>query len=154
VLPSHALLDARHVDRFRREARAAARLHHTNIVPVYGVGHADGLHYYVMQFIQGQGLDAVLDELRRLRPGSKDVAPPDTASSPHVAVVARSLLSGQFTGAEREEPPSAGNATPPGSDSSVTLPGQPSGTPLSRGGRSYWRSVARIGVQVAEALAY
>jgi serine/threonine protein kinase len=38
VLPSHALLDPRHLVRFRREARAAARLHHTNIVPVFGVG--------------------------------------------------------------------------------------------------------------------
>src|SRR5262245_51265280 len=57
VLPSSALLDAKQVDRFQREARAAARLHHTNIVPVYGVGQQDGLHYYVMQFIQGLGLD-------------------------------------------------------------------------------------------------
>src|SRR5271165_5059055 len=60
VLPSHALLDTRHLQRFQREARAAARLHHTNIVPVYGIGSDDGLHYYVMQFIQGQGLDQVL----------------------------------------------------------------------------------------------
>ena len=67
VLPGHALLDPRQLDRFQREARAAARLHHTNIVPVFGVGEQDGLHYYVMQFIQGQGLDAVLEELRRLR---------------------------------------------------------------------------------------
>jgi hypothetical protein len=67
VLPSHALLDPRHLSRFRREAKAAARLHHTNIVPVFGVGEQDGLHYYVMQFIQGLGLDVVLDELRRLR---------------------------------------------------------------------------------------
>ena len=52
---------------FLREAKAAARLHHTNIVPVFGVGEDDGLHYYVMQFIAGQGLDQVLAELRRLR---------------------------------------------------------------------------------------
>src|SRR5262249_36214972 len=50
VLPSHALLDPRHLGRFRREARSAARLHHTNIVPVFGVGEQDGCHYYVMQF--------------------------------------------------------------------------------------------------------
>ena len=55
------------VQRFCREAEAAAKLHHTNIVPVFGVGEQDGLHYYVMQFIQGLGLDVVLDELRRLR---------------------------------------------------------------------------------------
>src|SRR5262249_28750459 len=67
VLPSHALLDPRHLHRFQREARSAARLHHTNIVPVFGVGEQDGLHYYVMQFIKGLGLDTVLAELRRLR---------------------------------------------------------------------------------------
>src|SRR5262249_5721670 len=48
VLPSHTLLDPRHLHRFRREARSAAKLHHTNIVPVFGVGEQDGLHYYVM----------------------------------------------------------------------------------------------------------
>jgi len=52
VLPGHARLDAKLRERFRREARAAARLHHTNIVPVFGVGEQDGLHYYVMQFIE------------------------------------------------------------------------------------------------------
>src|SRR5262249_24068161 len=74
VLPAHALLDPRHVQRFQREARAAARLHHTNIVPVFGVGEDGGLHYYVMQFIQGLGLDQVLSELKRLRKGRNGTA--------------------------------------------------------------------------------
>ena len=39
--------------------------------PVFDVGSADGVHYYAMQFIQGQGLDEVLQELRRLRSGEK-----------------------------------------------------------------------------------
>ena len=60
MLPSHQLADATRLERFRREARAAARLHHTHIVPVFGVGEHDGLHYYTMQFIRGQGLDTVL----------------------------------------------------------------------------------------------
>src|SRR5205807_2893173 len=46
VLPLHALLHPTYLERFRREARAAARLHHTNIVPVFGVGEQDGIHYY------------------------------------------------------------------------------------------------------------
>src|SRR5262249_39606373 len=67
VLPGYARLDPKLRERFRREARAAARLHHTNIVPVFGVGEDDGCHYYVMQLIQGQGLDEALRELRHLR---------------------------------------------------------------------------------------
>jgi WD40 repeat protein/serine/threonine protein kinase len=50
--------------RFRREARSAGRLHHTNIVPVFGIGEHEGRHYYVMQFIAGRGLDDLLKERR------------------------------------------------------------------------------------------
>jgi serine/threonine protein kinase len=50
--------------RFRREAKAAGRLHHTNIVPVHGVGEHGGRHYYVMQYIVGQGLDQALRTTR------------------------------------------------------------------------------------------
>src|SRR5712692_5274033 len=60
VLPSSALLNPTYLARFRREAKAAGRLHHTNIVPVFGVGEEDGVPYFAMQFIQGQGLDKVL----------------------------------------------------------------------------------------------
>ena len=69
VLPSHALLDPRHLLRFQREARSAARLHHTNIVPVFDIGEYRGVYFYAMQFIHGQSLDRVLAELKRLRAG-------------------------------------------------------------------------------------
>ena len=82
VLPAHALLDARHLGRFQREARSAAKLHHTNIVLVFGVGEQDGLHYYVMQFIQGLGLDEVLAELKRLRPSRRAPAWRPAAARP------------------------------------------------------------------------
>ena len=59
VLQGSPLADVNHLARFEREARAAAKLHHTNIVPVFGVGHDGGVHYYVMQFIQGQPLNDV-----------------------------------------------------------------------------------------------
>ena len=75
VLPNHALLDPRQLGRFQREARAAARLHHTNIVPVFGVGEHGGVPFYAMQFIQGQGLDKVLADIRRLRRQPEGVAP-------------------------------------------------------------------------------
>src|SRR5438477_508391 len=60
LLPKSMLIDARAKRRFEREAKSAAKLHHTNIVPVFGVGEQDGLSYYVMQFIQGLGLDEVV----------------------------------------------------------------------------------------------
>src|SRR5262249_34909775 len=76
VLSANALVDPNQIRRFEREARAAARLHHTNIVPVFGVGQQDGHHYYVMQFIAGLGLDVVLDDLRRLRGGKSEAKKP------------------------------------------------------------------------------
>ncbi len=99
VLLGHALQSPQTVLRFRREARSAARLHHTNIVPVFGVGEQDGAHYYVMQFIHGRGLDEVIQELRQLRP---DAAPPgpQTEHRPgdaSAADLARAFATGQFS---------------------------------------------------------
>ena len=73
ILPGHLLAGARMRRRFVREARAAARLHHTNIVPVFGIGEADGTSFYAMQFISGMPLNAVLNEVKRRREGSRIV---------------------------------------------------------------------------------
>jgi hypothetical protein len=54
-------------ERFRREARAAARRHHTKIVPVFEVGQDSEVVYYARQFIQSQGLEVVIDKLARQR---------------------------------------------------------------------------------------
>jgi eukaryotic-like serine/threonine-protein kinase len=86
ILPGHATGDRKTQERFRREAKSAARLHHTNIVPVFEVGHDRDVSFYAMQLIQGQGLDQVIEELRHLRePGLKSkvfgLASPDSLES-------------------------------------------------------------------------
>ena len=87
VLPGHVVGDRKALERFRREAKAAARLHHTNIVPVFEVGHDGDVAFYAMQFIQGQGLDQVIDELGRLR-GPRSEA--GTGTTSRIAAPARS----------------------------------------------------------------
>ena len=125
LLPHHALHDAKQKRRFEREAKAAAKLHHTNIVPVFGVGEHDGVPYYVMQFIQGLGLDAVLDELNHMHPGAVPT-PTGLQTGGEIRVsrrdvsavdVARSLMSGGFQlsadrdGADDAKPQPAFDAT-------------------------------------------
>ena len=60
VMKSREASDEKYITRFRREAQAAAQLHHTNIVSVFGVGDCDGYHYYVMEFIDGIPLNQVV----------------------------------------------------------------------------------------------
>jgi len=107
VLTHNQYVGSAQLLRFQREARAAALLHHTNIVPVFGVGEHGGVEYYAMQYIQGQSLDTVLQQVRRQR---REVGRTRVIES------ASSILGG--TDAQ------------------------------------YFRSVARVGIQVAEALAY
>ncbi|MDP6502829.1 MAG: serine/threonine-protein kinase, partial [Planctomycetota bacterium] len=49
-----------YVSRFLQEAKMAARLHHPNIVDVYGAGEEDGLYYIVMEYVKGNSLDRLL----------------------------------------------------------------------------------------------
>jgi serine/threonine protein kinase len=134
--------DGRALERFRLEAKAAARLHHTNIVPVFEVGQDGDVCFYAMQFIPGQGLDLVLDELRALRSGG--------APAP-AGAVAQSMLSGHFTLASGAEGPPPPAGTPP---SSAVLPGQTELTSAESDRRHYFRAVAQIGLQVALGLGY
>ncbi len=167
VLPRHVLGDGKATARFLREARAAARLHHTHIVPVFEVGRQGDDCYYAMQYIHGQGLDQVIVELRRLaHPPSEGEAGASAGATTSagrdeageaVSRVARSLLSDTFE-AGRDEGPGTPASSPPGDEragGSAVLPG---GAPLSdfeRGRRrAYFRGVARIVSQAAGALAH
>ncbi len=68
------------LERFQREARTAARLHHGNIVPVFGVGADRGTHFFAMQYIDGASLDQVIAEVRRIRAGQATTVADDSAS--------------------------------------------------------------------------
>src|SRR5262245_7699911 len=57
------------VERFRREAETAAKLHHTNIVTVYATGEEDGTHFYAMELIDGPSVDNVIREMRAATSG-------------------------------------------------------------------------------------
>lgn len=127
VLPYQAAKDETRLKRFWREARAVARLHHTNIVPVFEVGECQGIHFYAMQLIRGQALDGLLCELRRAGRGALE---PERASI--------TVQTGTVRGPVRS----------PGSPRDIS-----SGTPLPAHMHHY-REVARLGLQVAEALAY
>jgi len=201
VLPRQVSQDLQTLARFRREARSAAQLHHTNIVPVFEVGKDGDVSYYAMQFIQGQGLDLVITELRRLKNQARATGPakepkqPDVpippgptaaapSPAPQVSRMAQSLLTGRFAPEPPDGPGEADAASanreataalterldpdetdaPPASDlapvaapsppSSVVLPGGSQLSAVEAGRRSFFRSAAHIGRQVAAGLTY
>lgn len=62
ILRFGGVADREAIERFRREAETVAKLHHTNIVPIFAVGSEQGVNYYAMQFIDGRSLADVLAE--------------------------------------------------------------------------------------------
>jgi serine/threonine protein kinase len=110
ILPASAAIDPKQFRRFQVESHATACLHHTHIVPVFTTGHEQGVYYFAMQYIEGQGLDAVIRSLRQLE------------------------------GLEEIE----STAPEDGKDSRVEFPR----------GRGFFETVARLGIQAAEALDY
>ena len=214
MLPRNIALDIKMLERFRREARAAARLHHTNIVPVFEVGREGDSCYYAMQFIQGQGLDLVYEEVRRLRGGvapekARRVAIPEARATStgvqttslrdggpgsslpgraEISQVVHLLMTGRFasdaacsvaatgdvtgvfsrsaqpdrTQADTANEAEAGAARESLAKASLSasstisgvLPGGTQISTVESGRPAYARSVARIGLQAAQGLAY
>jgi serine/threonine protein kinase len=173
LLPHGPLMKEKQLRRFQREAKTAARLHHTNIVPVFGVGVQDGLHYYVMQYIPGVGLDAVIDAMR-----TPSREPYDHGRSFSARQAASALQIGAFPEAGRSTDARSttglGNGkvtaafaapvrrracsteTALRTDESQDSPAAqdvapPRPLPLAK---TYWKAVARLGCQVASALDY
>lgn len=61
VLPPSAPVSKSVAERFKREARLAASLDHPNIIPVYRVGQAGATHFIAMKYVDGRGLDEILE---------------------------------------------------------------------------------------------
>ena len=72
VLHRNLAGDAGFIERFRREARAAANLNHQNIVAVHDWGSVDGIYYMVMEYVPGLSVREILhaegSSPRRRRP--------------------------------------------------------------------------------------
>jgi serine/threonine protein kinase len=124
VLPFAATMDPRHLQRFHNEAQAAACLHHTNIVPVFSVGSEHGVHFYAMQFIDGQPLCKIIHQLRwqEKKPNTRE----------------------ERTIAYQPSPGDAASTLPIAAITPLTGEGRRS--------RDYFRKVAELGIQAAEAL--
>ncbi|MBI2826010.1 MAG: protein kinase [Planctomycetia bacterium] len=155
VLPLHAAADEKSLERFRGEARAAARLHHTNIVPVFEVGEDQGFSFITMQYIEGQGLDTLLADLQRSRTGSSGRAW-RIPFSPGLrdAATLHHEWSTPARDADRDSvTPGVSVATGEPTDrQSSHLPDHSAKSEASP--RHYFRTVAEIGVRVGEALEY
>ena len=181
VLPKQHAADDKSLERFQREARAAARMHHTNIVPVFEVGQTDEWVFYAMQLIQGQGLDLVIDDLKRLRNEhsllkSRSKVVPATNDEAETAPrsIAASLVVGRFqqeqlVAEEAAEDAPASVLTSDseairayaetvmqeaGSTVSAVLPGQSEISSAETDRGRFFQSVAQVGLQTARALSY
>lgn len=63
-LLSEALEDETSIERFRREAQAVALLNHPNVVQIIDMSEADGEPYFVMEYVKGTSLDAIMQRRR------------------------------------------------------------------------------------------
>jgi len=152
VMPFAAALDPHQLRRFQIEAQAAAQLHHTNIVPIFSVGCERGVHYYAMQFIEGQTLADLIRDLRRLSGfGEASAAEPTVAG----VSLAEEIVSGRL---DPSPAPLVGRGSPdPARPSAEGLRSRGpaiSASPDSTRTPAYFRTVADLGLQAAEALAH
>ena len=162
VLPFHRLVRESQLERFRREARAAARLHHSNIVPGVRRGRVQTASI-ITRCSTSRG--RTWRSCCRRSGGFAGCRPsrggPRRGRRAWATSLARELLSGGLDRAGRRRagrdggPPAAPAASVGSSPTIVEPAGPGSGSELAAQPEiQYIRSVARIGLQVAEALAY
>ncbi len=163
VLPYAAMLDERQLQRFKNESRAAAGLHHPNIVPIHSVGCERGVHYYAMQYIEGQTLAEVIAQLRHEHNSQSDNAnelrqsEPD-GSSQRTDEVLESLTRGTLgelasTDSHATLRPVTESRSCPQSNVD-TKPITEARAKPTRRPHDWPRTVARLGAQIAQALDY
>ena len=140
VLANSLLSDHKHLARFRREARAAARLRHPNIVPVFGVGQAESQHYYVMDYIRGLSLREWLQSLT----GERGRVLPTRAESITDSKDDLRIDTRVFGNSDAEANQVANANVDEISDS----------IPIDTDSIDYFRWVARVGMTVSDALQY
>jgi serine/threonine protein kinase/Tfp pilus assembly protein PilF len=129
VLPPALGMSPQTVRRFEQEAHAAARLHHTNIVPIYSTGEQGGQHFYAMELVEGQSLDQVIDEIK------------ETGSNELMQELVQSL-------------PEEGTRSQGGATTSVPESASTSLTETSAADRKWLDATARLLSEVADALHY
>ena len=168
VIPAAALDNESYIARFRREARAAAKLHHTNIVSVFGVGQDQGLHYYVMEFVDGQNLADVLAGLRTSPDGdtSTSIADPTHAQnetrmdvlSSRDADIRSEIKTGKILPTSNGETQAPFRDGPPESEFEICVEtggtGKRNGEHTSFQPKHRFRWAAKVGAQIADALSY
>ncbi len=146
VMLEKELESEKHIARFRREAQAAAKLHHTNIVSVFGVGEADGYHYYVMEYIDGISLKSAVKSLTGIQ---QSATLNHTVSDIDFSTVGNSELF--FLSPEIEDSKNKGADD---RAQQVATPQPNSSPPVSRCVTNRYQWVGKIGAQVADALGY
>jgi len=144
ILPFAAVLDPRHLQRFKNEAMAAAHLDHPNIVEVYGIGCERSIHFYAMRFIDGVTLADVVEAKRQSQAGHVEAQNPHLGSNPNDE--ARTEVFSHSSDASLSTP-HASLATDTSPILQAALSTVNSITPKER-----FRRIAEIGIQAAEAL--
>jgi serine/threonine protein kinase/tetratricopeptide (TPR) repeat protein len=115
VLATHISSSSAAILRFQREAQAAARLHHTHIIPIFAQGQDKGAFYYAMELIEGRSLNVIIAETR-----GRQVA--DTATADPADTVALQLTVAPVEADAESTVVIQRRTSPPGiSDSAVTL---------------------------------
>ena len=149
ILPFAAVLDPRHLQRFKNEAMAAGSLRHPNIVSVHTIGCERGVHYYAMDYIEGQTLAAVIETMRVQGSGFgvQDDSVGNGLSLPAVAGAVPAMR-------EDEATPLGESGTPQRAFPTDTVAIAALSTLRTERPREFFRRVAELGIQAAEALDY